>query len=78
MLFTSEQAYVLMHKVEEIALQTAQGSGSDYLAILARSIKNGDEKLAMQRIQIVRLALTRYYARCAGIGVGGKVSVFSK
>ena len=67
-----------MRKVEEIALQTSQGSGTDYLTVLARSIRNGDEKQALQRIQIVRLALTRYYARCGVIDVGGKMSVFSK
>ncbi|KAK7687336.1 hypothetical protein QCA50_009842 [Cerrena zonata] len=76
--FASEDAYLLMRKVEEIALQTTHGSGSDYLAILARTIKNGDEKLALQRVQMVRLALTRYYARCGVIDVGGKMSVFSK
>ncbi|CAL1715565.1 unnamed protein product [Somion occarium] len=78
MLFTSEDTCLLMHQVEEIATRTAQGSGQDYLAVLARTIKNGDEKQAMQRIQIVRLALTRYYARCGVIGVGGKLAISTK
>lgn len=54
---------------------TMQGAGSDYLPILIRMLKNGDEAKALQRLQIVRLALARYYAKCGVIGVGGKFNV---
>ena len=75
MLFTSEDAYLLLRKMEEITSGAAQGAGSDYLTILARTTKGKDEKHALQRLQIVRLALAKYYARCGVIGVGSRFSV---
>lgn len=73
MLFSPEDAHILLRKLEEICSRTAQGSGSDYLSILARTTKNKDEKQALQRLQTVRLALAKYYGRCGIIGVGGRV-----
>lgn len=73
MLFAPEDACVLLSKLEEICSRAAQGAGPDYLSVLARTTKNKDEKQALQRLQIVRLALARYYARCGVIGVGGRV-----
>lgn len=73
MLFSTEDARVLLRKLEEICSRSAQGAGSDYLSVLARTTKNKDEKLALQRLQVVRLALAKYYARCGVIGVGGRV-----
>ncbi|KAM5544312.1 hypothetical protein V8D89_001972 [Ganoderma adspersum] len=73
MLFTSSDACLLIQKLEEIQIRVGQGSGDDYLSVLAR-IANGGEKHAMQRLQTVRLALARYYARCGAIGVGGRPS----
>lgn len=72
MLFTSTNACLLLHKLEEIHMRVSQGAKDDYLSILAKTTKSGGEKHAMQRLQIVRLALVRYYARCGVIGVGGK------
>ena len=73
MLFTSADACLLIQKVEEIQIRVGQGGGDDYLSVLAR-IASGSEKHAMQRLQTVRLALARYYARCGAIGVGGRPS----
>ncbi|EKM49160.1 uncharacterized protein PHACADRAFT_265769 [Phanerochaete carnosa HHB-10118-sp] len=73
MLFTSEDACILLRKLEEICTRSAQNAGSDYLPILARTTKSKDEKGALQRLQIIRLALAKYYARCGVIGVGGRV-----
>ena len=61
-----------LQKLEEIAFRSSQGSGSDYLPILVRTLRNGDEAKALQRLQVVRLALAKYYARCGVIGVGGR------
>lgn len=72
MLFTSDEAYLLLKKLEEICSRTSQGSGSDYLSVLTRTTKSRDEKQALQRLQVVRLALAKYYARCGVIGVGGR------
>lgn len=73
MLFSPEDACILLRKLEEICSRATQGSGSDYLSILTRTTKNKDEKQALQRLQTVRLALAKYYARCGVIGVGGRV-----
>ena len=73
MLFTSSDACLLIQRLEEIQIRVGQGSGDDYLPVLAR-IANGGEKHALQRLQAVRLALARYYARCGAIGVGGRPS----
>ena len=73
MFFTSNDACLLIQKLEEIHLRVAQGSGDDYLTVLSRVVKGG-EKHALQRLQAVRLSLARYYARCGAIGVGGRPS----
>lgn len=73
MLFSTEGARLLLRKLEEICSRSAQGAGSDYLSVLARTTKTKDEKQALQRLQVVRLALAKYYARCGVIGVGGRV-----
>ncbi|KAH9924587.1 Nup85 nucleoporin-domain-containing protein [Amylocystis lapponica] len=72
MLFTSADACMLMQKLQEISTHTAQGAGEDYLPVLAQTTKSGGEKHALQLLQVVRLVLARYYARCGVIGVGGK------
>ena len=71
MLFTSEEACLLIRKLDEICSR-AQNPGSDYLSVVARATKSRDEKHALQKLQIVRLALAKYYARCSVIGVGGR------
>ena len=73
MLFTSHDACLLIQKLEEIHIRVEQGGAEDYLTILSRVVK-GSEKHALQRLQVVRLALARYYARCGAIGVGGRPS----
>ncbi|KAL4250471.1 Nuclear pore complex protein Nup85 [Abortiporus biennis] len=72
MLFTSAEAGMLLHKLEEIFTLTSYGLGSDYLPVFMKVLKNSDEKYALQRLQIVRLALAKYFARCGVIGAGGK------
>ena len=72
-MFSTEDARVLLRKLEEICSRAAQGASTDYLSVLARTTKNKDEKQALQRLQVVRLALAKYYARCGVIGVGGRV-----
>jgi nuclear pore complex protein Nup85 len=72
LLFSYAGALELLQKLQEIFTRAEQGSGSDYLAILTRTIKGGDEKEALNRLKTVRLQLARYFARCTVIGVGGK------
>lgn len=73
--FTTSEAVLLLHKLEEIISRSTQGAGLDYLTVLVQCTKNGDEKLALQQLQGVRLALAKYYARCAVMNVGGKTTV---
>ena len=75
MLFSTIDACLLLQKLQEISIQVSQGAAEDYLPMLARTTKSGGEKHALQRLQAVRLALARYYARCGLIGVGGKSSL---
>ncbi|KAH9888788.1 Nup85 nucleoporin-domain-containing protein [Cubamyces lactineus] len=71
--FTSTDACLLIQKLEEIQIAVVQGAAEDYLPILCRVTKRG-EKHALQRLEVVRLSLARYYARCGAIGVGGRPS----
>ncbi|KZT72019.1 hypothetical protein DAEQUDRAFT_723669 [Daedalea quercina L-15889] len=75
MFFTSVDATMLLHRLEEIHIRSSQGSADEYLSILAKTTKTGGEAHALQRLQTVRLALARYYAKCAVIGVGGRTTV---
>ena len=72
MLFTAEEACLLLHKLEEVCFRTSQGAGHEYLPAFKRLTKSRDDKHALQKLQIVRLALAKYHARCAVIGVGGR------
>ncbi|ESK94829.1 hypothetical protein Moror_14153 [Moniliophthora roreri MCA 2997] len=67
-LFSQSDIVVLLRKLEEITIRTAQGSGEDYLSILVRTIKGGGEKDALDRLKIVRLALAKYFAQCSIAG----------
>ncbi|KAI0832142.1 Nup85 nucleoporin-domain-containing protein [Trametes gibbosa] len=76
MLFSSGDACTLMQKLEKVHIMVGQGSGADYLPVLCRVTKRG-ERYALQRLEVVRLSLARYYARCGAIGVGGRSSGWS-
>ena len=72
LLFNSEDVCILLYTLQEITTRTSHGAGSDYLSILARSTKTKDEKGALQRLQIVRLALAKYFARWGAVSAGGR------
>ncbi|OCH91378.1 hypothetical protein OBBRIDRAFT_753240 [Obba rivulosa] len=74
MLFTNNDAVLFLHKLQEIDMRCAQGAQDDYLAILARTMKGAGEKQIFQRLQVIRLVLARYTARCGVIGVGGRTT----
>ncbi|KAJ6518778.1 Nup85 nucleoporin-domain-containing protein [Mycena sanguinolenta] len=65
LLFSATGAAELLGKLEEIFVRSSQGSGGDYLDILARTIPGGGQKEALDRLKTVRLALARYFARSA-------------
>ncbi|TCD63518.1 hypothetical protein EIP91_005319 [Steccherinum ochraceum] len=65
--FTTSEATLLLHKLEEVVSRSSYGAGKDYLAVLAQCTKNGDEKFALQQLQSVRLALAKYYARALDV-----------
>lgn len=72
LLFSYSGACQLLRRLEEIFIRAEQGSGSDYLGVLMRTMPDGGEKEALNRLQPVRLGLARYFARCTVIDVGGK------
>ncbi|KAF8892121.1 nucleoporin Nup85-like protein [Infundibulicybe gibba] len=65
LLFPSSGALELLSRLDEIFTRTSQGCGVDYLAILMKTTKMRGEKEALERLKIVRLALAKYFARCA-------------
>ena len=69
LLFSSSQASLLLRKLEEISVKVSQGAGSEYLGILSRMVEGKDQKEALKRLQLVRLALARYFARCTVLDV---------
>ncbi|KAF7356620.1 Nuclear pore complex protein Nup85 [Mycena venus] len=69
LLFSASGAAELLGKLEEIFVRSSQGSGSDYLDILTRTIPGGGHKAALDRLKTVRLALARYFARSAVLSV---------
>ena len=73
LLFSPSDACLLLQRLEDVHARVAHGAGEDYLGVLAR-VLGGGEKVALQRLQVVRLALARYYARCGAIDVGGRTS----
>jgi nuclear pore complex protein Nup85 len=72
MLFTFTGACELLNRLEEVHIRAAQGSGDDYLSVLVKMTKGGGEQEALLKLRTVRVALARYFARCAVIDVGGK------
>ncbi|CAE7174105.1 unnamed protein product [Rhizoctonia solani] len=68
LLITTDDAYELLRYLQNIYTQVALGAGSDYLQVLARITMRGKgdaaEKEALQSLDIVRLVLARYLARC--------------
>ncbi|KAF9244099.1 Nup85 nucleoporin-domain-containing protein [Melanogaster broomeanus] len=70
-LFSYASACVLLYRLEEVCARTAQGSGEDYLRILEMKLQAHGREVAQQQLQLARLALAKYFARCAMIGTGG-------
>ncbi|KAK0189185.1 Nup85 nucleoporin-domain-containing protein [Armillaria mellea] len=71
LLFSPSSAAALLKKLEEIFTRTSQGSGQDYLGVLLRRMKGGGEKEALEHMKTARLALAKYFARCAIAGFEG-------
>lgn len=59
----------ILQRLEEVTLRTNQGCGGDYLTIMNRILKLGGSKDALKRLDILRLALARYLARCMLTGL---------
>jgi nuclear pore complex protein Nup85 len=66
LLITMEDTYELLRHLEEIFIRAEQGSGADYLGALRKMIGDGsDEADALRQLEVVRLTLARYLARCS-------------
>lgn len=62
---------MLLHHLEEIHTRSSQGSAEEYLSVLTRKTKATGLQEALLSLREVRLALARYHARHAVIGVSG-------
>jgi nuclear pore complex protein Nup85 len=66
LLITMEDTFELLRHLEEIFIRTEQGSGADYLSALQKMLGDGsDENDALKQLEVVRLTLARYLARCS-------------
>ncbi|KAH0836428.1 Nup85 nucleoporin-domain-containing protein [Lanmaoa asiatica] len=74
-LFSYTSACILLYRLDEVCARTAQGSGEDYLRMLEMKLLVDGRQDTQQRLQVVRLALAKYFARCAMIGTGGTQTV---
>lgn len=70
-LFSHPSACILLYRLDEVCARVAQGSGDDYLRILEMKLRIDGRQDTRQQLQVVRLALAKYFARCAMIGTGG-------
>lgn len=70
-LFSYSSACILLHRLDEVCARAAEGSGQDYLRMLEMKLRMDGRQDTQQRLQVIRLALARYFARCAMIGTGG-------
>lgn len=55
---------LLLQRLEEVRMMSAQGNEEDYLGILARVLNISNTGDALRQLDTLRLALARYYARC--------------
>jgi nuclear pore complex protein Nup85 len=74
MVLSQDDAYELLRHLEEVYTRADQGSGAQYLSALDRIMRVDEPELAnrlvdvdsaLSQLQVVRLALARYLARCA-------------
>ncbi|KAH7905644.1 nucleoporin Nup85-like protein [Hygrophoropsis aurantiaca] len=72
LLFSYSSACLLLQRLEEVFTRADQGSGDDYLRVLITRSNGSTSKDALNQLQVTRLALAKYFARCAMIGTGGK------
>ncbi|KZS94585.1 hypothetical protein SISNIDRAFT_426911 [Sistotremastrum niveocremeum HHB9708] len=63
--FSQVDAYELLRRVEEVAVNLAEGTGDRYLGGLGKSLKTktGGEKEALKKLELVRFAFANYFAR---------------
>ncbi|KAF8552731.1 hypothetical protein OG21DRAFT_1477631 [Imleria badia] len=64
-------ACILLYRLDEVCARAAQGSGEDYLRMLDMKLRVDGRQDTQERLQVIRLALAKYFARCAMIGTGG-------
>jgi len=69
-LFSALDVNQFLRRIEEISTRTAQGAGEDYLTVFVRTIRDGNEKEALERLRVVRLALAKYLARWSVLSAG--------
>lgn len=71
LLISVDDAYELLRHLEEIYMRAEQGSAAEYLGALEKMMGGkpaGTESNALGQLEVVRLALARYLARCSTLG----------
>jgi nuclear pore complex protein Nup85 len=72
LIFRADEVFEFLGRLEEIQSRIHNGFDDDYLHVLLRILKASSAREGLKRLEIVRLSLARYFARCSSIGVGGK------
>ncbi|KZT07396.1 uncharacterized protein LAESUDRAFT_677822 [Laetiporus sulphureus 93-53] len=75
MTFQTNEASLLLRILSEVTNRSEQDAADDYLPLLAKTTQGGDYPSALQRLQIVRLILHKYYAKCSLAGTGKRTAV---
>lgn len=72
LVFRSDEVCELLGRLEVLQSRVQNGYSAEYLGVLAQMGAGERERQAARRLDVVRLSLARYYARCGSIGVGGR------
>ncbi|KDQ19196.1 hypothetical protein BOTBODRAFT_171134 [Botryobasidium botryosum FD-172 SS1] len=77
LLITVDDAYELLRHLEEIYMRAEQGSAAEYLGALEKMMggKPSAESDALGQLEVVRLALARYLARCSTVSGASEYGV---
>ncbi|KZW00006.1 hypothetical protein EXIGLDRAFT_723166 [Exidia glandulosa HHB12029] len=72
LVFRSDEICELLGRLEVLQSRVQNGYSAESLGVLAKIGQGDRTRLATKRLEVVRLSLARYYARCGSIGVGGR------
>ena len=61
--YSPKRVSLLLQRLEEVSSKAQQGWGADYLDVLAKKLNSKNIYEALERLNVLRIALARYFAR---------------